>query len=437
MTYIVVEALFILLLIIANGLFSMAELAVVSARKTRLQEWADRGDGKAQAALDLARDPNRFLATVQVGITLVGTLAGVFGGATIAENLAIHLKAFPSLAPYAEAIGLTVVVAGLAYFTLVLGELVPKRLAMSNPERIASAVAGPLSRLSVIGVPLVRLLSVSTEVVLRVFGVGPSAESPVTDEEVNVLLKEGTQAGVFEPAEQDMVERVLRLGDRRAVGLMTHASEVVWIDVADSPDVVQRKITGSPHSRFPVCDGTLDNVLGIAQVKDLLVQGFAEKPFDIRGILKVPLFIYEGMPGLKVLEMFKASATHMGVVLSEYGSVEGVLTINDILQAVVGDLPIDAEAVDTEAVQRADGSWLIDGTLSVDRFRDIFRVTDLPKGDYRTAAGLVLVRLGRIPTEADAFEWGGLRLEVVDMDGNRVDKVLVTPIANAEENGQP
>lgn len=437
MSGILVEVFFIFLLVAANGVFAMAELAVVSARRSRLMQRADRGDRKARAALRLADDPNRFLATVQVGITLVGTLAGVFGGATIAENLADRLEQIPALAPYGEAIGLAVVVVAIAYVSLVFGELVPKRLAMGNPERIAANVAGPLNGLSVLGVPVVRLLSHSTDFVLWLLRVKPASGPPTTEEEVHVLLREGTQAGVIEPVEHDMVRRVFRLGDRRASGLMTHASEVVWIDVDDSPEEIQRKVTSSSHSRFPVCEGTLDVILGIVQVKDLLVRGAAGRPFDIRGILKVPLFIYEGMPGLKVLEMFKASATQMGIVLNEYGSVEGVLTLNDILEAVVGDLPTEEEAGDQGATRRPDGSWLIDGMLSIEEFKDVLDVDGLPNGDYHTVAGSVLAHLGRIPQVADAFEWGGLRFEVVDMDGNRVDKVLVTPLSAPGALGRP
>ncbi len=427
MTSILLEVLFILLLIAANGVFAMSELAVVSARKARLQQWADRGDRKAQAALDLARDPNRFLSTVQVGITLVSTLAGVFGGATIAENLATRLEQLPALAPYAEAIGLAVVVAGIAYVSLVLGELVPKRLAMSAPERIASAVAGPLRWLSIVGVPLVRSLSVSTEAVLWLFGVRPPSEAPVTEEEVNVMLKEGTQAGVFEPAEQEMVKRVFRLGDQRASQLMTPRTEVVWIDPSDPPEEIRRKVTECPHSQFPICEGTLDAVLGIVRAKDLLVSSFVRPTYDLKGLLQVPMFIYEGTRGLKVLEMFQQSGRHVALVLSEYGSVEGMLTTNDIFEAIVGDMPREADLGDQRAVRRPDGSFLVDGTLGAAEFRDLIEVAQLPEGDYHTVAGLVLGQLGRIPAVTDSFVWNGFRFEVVDMDGHRIDKVLVSP----------
>lgn len=428
MSAILVEVAFLFLLIGVNGLFSMSELAIASARRPRLQALAGKGDRGAVAALELAADPNRFLSTVQVGITLVGTLAGVFGGATIAETLGERLRRVPPLAPYAGTISLVVVVMGLTFFSLVLGELVPKRLAMSHPERIASGVAIPLRVLSTVGVPLIRLLGASTNVVLRLFGIRRHEEPPVTEEEVRALVKEGARSGVFEEAEHEMVKRVFRLGDRRAVALMTPRTDVVWIDVNDPPREVRRKITESPHSRFPVCEGTLDNLLGTVQVKDLLIQGFVGQPFGVRGLLTMPLFIYEGMPGLKILELFKGSSTHMAVVLDEYGSVVGLLTVNDILEAIVGDLPNGDESTDPRVVRREDGSWLLDGLLTLDEFRDTLEGVELPDGDYETLAGFVLVQLGRIPITGDRFEWDGLIFEVVDMDGNRIDKLLVAPV---------
>lgn len=425
MSTLLMEVLFILLLIAANGVFAMSEMAIVASRKARLRQWADEGNRRARVALEMANDPNRFLSTVQVGITMVGTLAGVFGGATIAENIAVRIEQIPRLAPYGETIGLAVVVAGITYFSLVVGELVPKRLALSHPERIASFVALPLQLLSIVGVPIIHLLSHSTEIILRMLGIRASTEPTVTEEEIRALVKEGAKTGVLEEVEHEIVKRVFRLGDKRASALMTPRTEVVWIDVADSPDEVRRKITESPHSRFPVCDGTLDNVLGVIQVKDLLLRGFEGRPYDFKGLLIVPLLIYEGMTGLKVLEMFKNTGTHIALVLDEYGSVEGLLTLNDILEAIVGGMPSDSEADEPMAVQRSDGSWLLDGMLSVDEFGDLFEPIRLPEGDYQTLAGFVVTKLGRIPAVADSFVWGDLKFEVMDMDANRVDRLLV------------
>lgn len=421
-----IEVLFIFLLIVANGLFALSEMAVVASRKPRLRQRAEEGDRRAGLVLEMTNDPNRFLSTVQIGITLVGTLAGVFGGATLAKQIAESLEPVPALAPYGQTIGLVVVVAGITYFSLVLGELVPKRLAMSNPERIASFVAAPLRRLSTLGVPIIRVLSFSTDVVLRVLGIQGSTEPTVTEEEIRALVKEGARNGVLEEAEHEMVKRVFRLGDKRASALMTPRTEVVWIDVSESPEEVRRKITECPHSRFPVCEGTLDNVLGVVQVKDLLVRGGAGRPFDFKGLLIVPLLIYEGMTGLRVLELFKQTGTHIALVLDEYGSVEGLLTLNDILEAIVGEMPSEAEDDHQKAVQRPDGSWLLDGMLSVDEFGDLFEPIRLPEGDYQTLAGFVVTRMGRIPSVADSFAWGKLKFEVIDMDANRVDRMLVT-----------
>jgi putative hemolysin len=299
-------------------------------------------------------------------------------------------------------------------------------LATGHPERIAAAVAGPMRLLSVVAAPVVRLLSVSTRVVLRLIGTRPSTEPTVTEEEVKAMVEEGTRVGVFEEVEHDMVKRVFRLGDRRASALMTPRTEVVWLDAADPPEEIRRKITASPHSRFPVCGETLDHVLGIVHVKDILIHGFAGKPFDIRGLLTMPLFIYEGKPGLEVLEAFKKSGTHIAIVLDEYGSVEGLLTLNDILEAIVGDMPTEAEAGDQRAVRRHDGTWLLDGTLTTGEFRDLFEPVSLPEGRYETLAGFVITQLGRIPMVADRFDWDSFRFEVMDMDGNRIDKVLVS-----------
>jgi putative hemolysin len=430
MSAILIEVLFIALLIAANAIFAMSEVAIVASRKARLRQWAEAGDRRARTALEMVNDPNRFLSTVQVGITLLGTLAGVFGGATIAENLAERLEQVPRLAPYGETIGLLVVVAGIASFALIFGELVPKRLASSNPERFASMLAAPLRVLALVGVPIIRLLNASSEIVLRLLRIRPSEEPTLTAEEIRALVKEGAQTGAVAKAEHEMVKRVFRLGDKRASALMTPRNEVIWIDMADSPEDVRRKITECPHSRFPVCDQTLDNVIGVVQVKDLLVRGFLGRPYDFKGLLIVPLLIYEGMTGLKVLDMFKKTGTHIALVLDEYGSVEGLLTLNDILESIVGAMSSEAEDVDQMAVQRSDGSWLLDGMLSIDEFDDLFEPIRLPEGDYQTLAGFVVMQMGRIPSVADSFVWGELRFEVMDMDANRVDRMLVARCNN-------
>jgi putative hemolysin len=435
MAEISLDILILLALILLNGLLAMAEIAVVSARKARLQELANQGDQKARAALELARHPADFLSTVQIGITLVGILAGAFGGATIAEHISAGLERFPVLAPYSEAIGVAIVVVVITFFSLVLGELAPKRIALGNPERIASAMASPMRRLSRLTLPLVRLLSWSTDLMLRILRQKPAAEPPVTEEEIKVLIDQGTQAGVFAEVEQDMVEAIFRLGDRRVGSLMTPRPEIIWLDLEDPPEETRRKIIESGHARLPVARGGLDQVLGVVQAKDLLEQALSGRPLDIQSVLAQPLILPESMPALKVLELFRQSRIHAALVIDEFGGLQGLVTIFDILESIVGDIPEEGELVEPEVVQREDGSWLVDGRFPVDEFKELFRLKWLPeeeRGYYQTLGGFVMSYLGRIPSASDHFEWSGLHFEVVDMDGFRVDKVLVLPLAKGE-----
>ena len=426
MSQAITEILIIILLVVINGVFAMAEIAVVSARKTRLRQLASQGDKRARAALDLADEPNRFLSTVQVGITLVGIFAGAYGGATLAQYLASYFRTIPFLAPYSSALGLGIVVAGITYLSLVIGELVPKRIALHSPERIASLLAGPMSTMSRLAAPLVYLLSVSTEAMLRLLSIQPSVEVPVTEEEIRVLVEQGTEAGMIEEAERDMVASIFRLGDRRVEALMTPRTEIAWIDINDPPDIVRETIEESDHSRFPVCDDSLDNVLGIVLVKDLLSVRMAGEPLDLGAVMRRPLYVPESMPALKVLELFKQTGMHMALLIDEYGGIDGLVTVVDILEAIVGDIPTPEELVAPPVVQRDDGSWLIDGLLPIDEFKELFNIRNLPDEDnYQTLGGFIVLHIGRIPTPSDHFEWNRLRFEVVDMDGNRVDKVLV------------
>ncbi len=428
MSDITFQIMFIIFLTIANGVFSMSEIAIVSTRKARLQQWVNEGNAKARVALDLADSPNRLLSTVQIGITLIGILAGVLGGATIAEELSARLGSIPLFAPYSEAMALGIVVLGITYLTLVIGELVPKRIALHDAERIACTVAAPMRVLSLIASPAVHLLSISTDAVLRILGIRPVAEPPVTEEEINILIEQGMKAGTFEKAERDMVEHVFRLGDLRVGALMTPRTEMVWLDIDDSPEEIRHKITDSGHSRFPVGQGSLDNILGIVQVKDMLGRTMAGKPVDLKASLRRPLFVPESTHALKVLELFKQSRIHISLVVDEYGSVQGLVTLNNILEEIVGDIPSVEELEQPLAVQREDGSWLLDGMLPVNDFKDIFGIRELPgEGIYQTLGGFVLMHVGRIPSVGNHFEWGGLRFEVVDMDKNRIDKVLVMP----------
>lgn len=442
MSVVVLQILMLLVLIIINGVLSMAEIAVVSARKARLQQRMEEGNARARQALYLAEHPGHFLSTVQIGITLIGILTGAFGGATIADYLAIAIGRIPLLHPYAGAISLALVVVVITYFSLVLGELVPKRLALNSPERIAEGLAGFMRGLAYITKPLVHLLSGSTDLVLHLFGVKPSSEPPVTEDELIVMMAEGTEAGVFEEAEQDMVESVLQLSDRRASSLMTPRPEIVWLDPTDTCEEITRKISTSGYSRFPVADGSLDNVLGEVQSRDLLLRCLSGQPLVLTEALGPSLYVPEVMPALSVLEQLRRQSTQMALVVDEYGSVTGLVTLNDLLEAIVGDLPSAEEFAEPDAVQREDGSWLLDGMVTVEEFRDLLNLADLPgeeQGLYQTLAGFVTTTLGRLPAVADHFEWGGYRFEVVDMDGTRVDRVLASPIPRptAEENGEP
>ncbi|BDI19631.1 hypothetical protein ANSO36C_54330 [Nostoc cf. commune SO-36] len=432
MSSITFEILIILVLIIANGVFSMSEMAIVSARKVRLQQLANQGDVKAKAALKLAESPNHFLSTVQVGISLIGILTGAFGGATIANRLAVYVKLVPLLAPYSEPISFGIVVLIITYLSLIVGELVPKRLALNNPERIASTVAIPMRALSAIASPMVYLLSASTDLILRLLGITASTEPQVTEEEIKILIEQGTEAGTFEEAEQDMVERVFRLGDRPVSYLMTPRPDIVWLDLDDSAEENRQKMVDSAYSRYPVCQGGLDNVLGVIPVTDLLARSFRGEPLDLTIGLRQPVFVPESTRGLKVLELFKQTITHMALVVDEYGVIQGLVTLNDIMSEIVGDVPSTDGQDQPQAVQREDGSWLLDGMLPVEEFLELFGMEDWEseeRGSYQTLGGFVITHLGRIPAAADHFEWQSMRIEVMDMDGNRVDKVLVIPKA--------
>lgn len=442
MTDVLLEIVFILGLTMLNGTLAMSEIAIVSARKTRLQQAANAGDLHARAALDLANAPTLFLSTVQIGITLVGILAGAFGGATIANRLETAFVQIPVLAPYGHLISFALVVLVITYISLIIGELVPKRLALSRPERIAAAIAAPMQGLSRLAAPLVRLLSFSTDAILRGLGIKASSETPVTEDEIKIMMQQGAQAGTFAEAEQDMVTQVFRLGDRRVSALMTPRPDIVWIDLDDPPEINYQKIARQHHSYYLVCRGSFDNILGVVHVKDILAQSLSGKPIQLEALLRPPLFVPENVRALSVLEQFKQTGVHIALAVDEYGVVQGLMTLNDILKALVGEIPAAGEPVQPEIIRRADGSWLVDGMLPLDQVKDLLKVDKLPGEDefnLQTMGGLMMTQLGRIPAPADYFEWRGWRFEVVDMDGKRVDKVLVaaqTPRAtNGKQNG--
>jgi putative hemolysin len=415
---------------VLNGILAMSETAVVSARRARLRRSAEMGDERAEAALELTNDPTQFLAAIQIGITMIGIVAGAFGEATLARVIASALSGLPALQPYADAIAITLVVLGVTYVSLVIGELVPKRLALNNPERVASLIAGPMQALASIARPIVWLLSVSTDAVVRLLGVKAPAQPGVTAEEIETMVEQGTELGVFEASERDMIERVLRLDEMRVDAFMTPRTQVTWIDVEDAEEA-HRILLGAKHSRFPVMEGNPDNAIGILYTKDLVVRELNGQPFDIRASLRPVLFVPESMSTLRVLEIFKQEGKHIALVTDEYGSVEGIVTDMDILEAIAGEIPAEGEPEEPRAQRREDGSWLVDGLLHVNRLWPVLglekEMEDVYRG-YQTVSGFVMTKLDGIPNEGERFDFYDQRFEIIDMDGHRVDKVLVTPL---------
>ena len=428
-----IEIVILFFLLLINSVFVISEMAVVSARKARLQQQANEGNKRAASALTLAQNPNTFLSTIQIGITLVSILLGAVSGPTFSEPLAALIQRWPALSSYADSMALGIVVVIITALSLVLSELVPKRIALHNPERIAASIAGPMISISKIFSPLVWLFGRATDLVLEIMGVKPTEDLPVTEEEIQLLIDQGTEAGVFEEAEQDMVEGVFSLSDSRVYSLMTPRTDVTWLDIADSSDEIRQKIAESPYSRFPVCKDSLDTVIGFVKARDLLAPpNLSSDEFRLKDKLRPAIYIPETMLASRALEVFKEKNAELMFVIDEFGSVQGMLTLNDIIEEIVGD--IEAES---QATQRQDGSWLLDGMLEVDNFKEIFKVESLPHEDeYETLSGFVMMSLGRVPQAADHFEWNGLRFEVMDMDGRRVDKVLVTTLP-PRSNTQP
>ena len=422
-----IEVSVLVILTLTSGVLAMAELAIVSSRRERLQMLVDNGDKGALMALHLSREPTAFLSTVQVGITLIGILIGAFGSASLTDALAQLIAHVEVLEPYSRTIALAVVVGTITFFNVVLGELVPKRLALRNPERFAAALARPMSLLASVARPLVRLLTLATMFFLRVLGIkGDLSETTVTEEEIKVLVEQGAQAGVFEEVERDMVESIFRFGDKQLRSLMTPRTEIAWLDINDPEEVIRETISQSHHSRFPVCDGTLDRVIGTVDAKDLLPDSWAGKPFDLRAVLRPPLFLPETMLALRALERFKQTGIQGALLVDEFGGVEGMVTLIDMMEAIVGDIPTAEEIAEPPIVEREDGSYLVDGSLDVDDLKDLLDVDELPdEGDYQTLGGFIVSLIGRLPRVGDRVEWEDYRFEVVDMDGNRIDKVLI------------
>ncbi len=425
-----IEILIIMVLILVNGMLAMSEIALVSVRKARLHQLADDGDKKAKVALDLANHPDDFLSTVQVGITLVGILAGAFGGATIAEELAEYVKVIPELAPYADAVSLAVVVALITYLSLIVGELVPKRIALIAPEKIARNVAVPMLVVAKMARPLVSLLSGSTNAVLRLMGITESNEPPITEAEIHVLVDQATQSGVFEEVEQEMVAGVLGLGNRKVTSIMTPRPDVVWIDTSSGNEEMKQLLEESPHSRFIVAEGSLDNVVGIVEAKAVM-RRMHEQTLDLRSLVVQPPYVPKSMTALELLERLRDTKHHMAIVMDEFGGLAGIVARDDIFQAIVGELPLLGEEPKWSFHQRDDGSWLIDGQVPTSSFKDLLSLDKLPgeaEASYHTLAGFILDYTDCIPEEGYTFQWDNFKFEIVDMDYHRIDKVLVSKL---------
>jgi putative hemolysin len=429
------ELLVILVLISCNALLAMSELAVISSRRSRLQELVKRRHRGARIALRLLDNPTDFLSTVQVGITLIGLLAGAYSGATLAEQLGVRLDAIAWIAPYGQPAAIAVVALCLTYFSLVIGELVPKRIALNDPERVASALAPLMRGVAKVAAPAVWLARLSTESLLRLFGLARDRKLTVTEDEVRSLVAEGTRAGVFVPKEREMIEGVLRLADRTARAIMTPRTEVCWLDVNATPADIVAQLDARRLSRYPVCRETIDHPVGVVRTKDLARAALAGQPIALADIMLQPLVVLDGTPVLRLLEGFRREGLHMAIVVDEYGATQGVVTLADITEAVAGTLPeIGAEPESATILKRADGSWLVDGSFGIDEFEDRVGISGL-RGSrtFDTVAGYALFRLGRLPVVGDTFTDRNGRYEIVDMDGRRIDKLLYRP--RIEEEG--
>ena len=423
------EILLLLVLIVANGVFSGSEIAIVSARRVRLEQLANQGNRRAAMALRLASSPNDLLSTVQIGITLIGILSGAVGGATLSGRLRPVIDAIPVLRPWSEPLSLAVVVSMITYLSLVIGELVPKRIALNNPEAIACAVAKPMRWLSRWGAPLVHLLGRSTDCLLRLLGIPITGEPDLTEEEIRALIRQGAESGILEEAEHEMVQRVFHLADRPVRAIMTPRTEIHWLDLDESIDSQLAEVMASSHSRLPVGHGRLDDCIGIVRSHALLAARLEQGTVDVSGLLQKPLYITETAGTLAVIGQFREHGVEIALVTDEYGGIEGLVTLTDLMEAIVGDLPSGEQEQEPPIRRRDDGSWLIDAVLPLDALKELIGRETLPGediGGFHTLAGFLLHRFARVPRAGDHISWDGLRFEVMDMDGHRIDKVLVS-----------
>jgi putative hemolysin len=418
------EILIILFLILLNGVFSMSEIALISARKNRLETAAKKGNTNAKVALDLANAPNKFLSTVQIGITLIGILTGIYSGDKITHDVQAFIATFEVLKPYSQSIGVGIVVVILTFFSLVLGELLPKRIGLNYPEAIAKGVAVPMKMVSVVTMPFIWLLTKSTDFILDILKIKPTADGKVTEEEIKAIIKEGTEGGEVQEIEQDIVERVFHIGDRKINSLMTHRQSIMYLSLLDTVDEIKAKVLEELHSVYPVCNENLDDVNGIVLLKNLFAS-FEKGPFDLKSITREPVYLIEHTSAYKALEIFKKSKVHYALVTDEYGVFQGIITLNDILEALVGDAS-DFDEDEYQLIAREDGTWLVDGLYSLHDFLTYFDMDELTN-DYEvtTVSGLIMTEMGKIPNTGEILIWNKLEIEIIDKDGVKIDKVLV------------
>ncbi|MDQ7959792.1 hemolysin family protein [Flavobacterium lindanitolerans] len=418
------EIAIIFFLILLNGVFSMSEIALISARKNRLETSAKKGNPSAKTALDLANSPNKFLSTVQIGITLIGILTGIYSGDNMTGYVKIFLDQYEFLQPYSANLSVGIVVVILTFFSLVLGELLPKRIGLNYPETIAKTVALPMKVISIITAPFIWLLTISTESLLKLFRIRPTADGKVTEEEIKAIIKEGTEVGEVQEIEQDIVERVFHIGDRKVNSLMTHRKSVDYLSLEDDLPTLKQKVLDEIHSVYPVCEESLDEVVGVVLLKDLFAK-FESGDFNLRDIMKEPVYLIEHTSAYKALDIFKKTKVHYAIVTDEYGITQGMITLNDILEALVGDAS-DFYHEEFQLVAREDGTWLVDGHYSLHDFLTYFDLDELIN-DYEvtTVSGLIMTELSYIPKQGEKLIWNLFELEVIDMDGVKIDKVLV------------
>lgn len=419
------EIIVILLLIVLNGLFAMSEIALVSSKKIRLEDMAKKGSGGAKIALKLLSEPERFLSTVQIGITLIGIIAGVYGGLELSKDIQPYVENLGIPQKFSDDISLVIIISAITYLSLIIGELVPKTIAFNNPEAIAVRLSPLMWVLSFIAKPLVWFLSFSTKIILKLFRIKHTDKPPVTEEELKLMIEQGGKYGVLELKESEMMKGIFRFGDRRAYSVMTNRQDIVWIDINDDIETIRKIIYSNSLSKYPVCNEKLDNIIGIILVKDFLKKYATEEKFDLRDIITQPLILPDNILATKVLEKFRETKTYVSIIVDEYGSVEGLITLHDLVENIFGELPDQSADWQSAIFKREDGSYLIDGSTQIDELKEKFEIEFKGEEHYKSLGGFVMYSLNKIPQLGDKFVVGNYRFEVVDMDEKRVDKVLV------------